>query len=341
MAGIVLFFILGMLEVYFTFVRPYKRNQFVHLGNRIYPLAGLTRPEHFTSDSTSGYALIPNIQDAEQMITTDRYGFRTTGRFYDPQKDSIIFVGDSTVFGWGVKDSATFEYQIAQNLDSSWNIINMGVPSYSLGHICSVLKQKALFFRPKIVFVAILWPWEPFTDYGSPEAWRKIDFDFYRKTIPLRQTFNPRIAFGKKFIPKTFIAAKDLFFRIKYYRQIKENLMRPGIRDFTISPDDEKALALAHVEDLRQAAEGLEKIGAKVVFYVHPFQYTLFSEKYKSLGEMGRNILIEELSAYYPGDYLKENANGKILFIDGSHMTESGHALYTQYFLPIIRNQLK
>jgi len=170
----ILLIFLFWMETYLVMF-PYK-TKYVDLGDSIYPIYGLASAEHYTFDPKTGYSLIPHIKDDKQLITTDEYGFRTTKK-YDPNLESIIFVGDSTVFGWGVKDSVTFPYKIA----TDYNVINMGVPAYSVAHIKEVLTKKVPKFNPKIVFVSILWPWKPFDSYSNEDAWKEIDI-FPKKT---------------------------------------------------------------------------------------------------------------------------------------------------------------
>src|SRR3989338_8690922 len=198
------------LEAYMRLFTSYSRPSFTKIGDKIYSLKGLARPYHYTFDPMTGYAMIPNIHDDNQSITTDEYGFRTTGKTIEPGKESIIFVGDSTVFGWGVKDASTFPYLIAQNENlKEFNVINMGVPAYSIGHIVSVIKNKVPRFKPKIVFVSILWPWKPFDAYSSSTAWEKIDYDFYKQTIPLRSNFVAQAPLWERLTPRLILFLRD------------------------------------------------------------------------------------------------------------------------------------
>lgn len=336
----VIFFI---FEGYLRFFTSYSSPNFTKLGDRIYSLKGLARPEHYTFDPVTGYAMIPNIHDQAQLITTDQYGFRTTGRKIDLNKESIIFVGDSTVFGWGVQDTSTFPYLIAQNEDlKEFNIINMGVPSYSIGHIVSVLKNKVPRFHPKIVFVSILWPYKPFDAYySSPNAWKEIDFDFYRKTIPLRRTFVEQAPLWERLMPRSILFLEDQLSRFQLQKQIRENFTRPGIRDFSISVEDERKLALEHISLLKEVTEDLRRKGVKVVFYIHPFQYTVFHEDYRHLGKLGRDLMAQEFGALSLEDFLRKEFLGEPLFMDASHLTEAGHEKYAQYFDEQIKTGLK
>jgi len=328
-------------EIFFRFIQPYKMPKFVNLSGHIYSLKGLTQPYHFTYDSITGYSLIPNIKDQNQEITTDKYGFRSTGKPFDLKKESIIFVGDSTVFGWGVGDNESFPYLIAEDkLLNDFNIINMGVPSYSIGHIAAVLKYKVPKFNPRLVFVAILWPWKPFSAYSTKDAWKNIDYGFYEKTIPLRTEFKLQLPLWHYLVPKTFYAIRDYYYRIRYKDEFNRNLTRPGTRNFSISAEDEIKLAEEHIKLLQEAAKPLVKEGIKVIFYIHPYQYTVFHKKYKHLGEVGRKLMTENLNALYLGDFLMREFTNEPFFIDGSHLNESGHKLYEKYFLEIIKSEL-
>ena len=66
----------------------------------------------YTYDNITGYSLRKNINDSFISVETDSYGNRKGFRDFDPQKKSIGLIGDSTVFGWGVRDEQTFAYKI-------------------------------------------------------------------------------------------------------------------------------------------------------------------------------------------------------------------------------------
>lgn len=332
---------LAILEGFSRFWIARQQLTFVNVAGKIYPLAGLAGPQHYTYDAVTGYSLIPGINDPKQQITTDTNGFRTTGRKIDVDKPSIIFVGDSTVFGWGVGDAETFQYLLAQERTfKGYNIINMGVPSYSLGHIAAVLKNKVLQFNPRIVVVGILWPWKAFESYSNLQAWEKIDFDFYKKTIPFRTHFEHSEPLRKILTPHLFYVLRDVWYHIKFKQQIRENLTRPGIRDFTMSRPQEEAFAREHVRVLKQAVEPLVQKGVKVIFYIHPYQYTIFSDQYRYLGQWGKALLIKDLPALYPGDFLVKEFKREPLFIDGCHLMPAGERVFAEYFFSVLKDKI-
>lgn len=338
--------IIVILELFFTFLLPQFPKYIKLQDNKVYPLYGLANRTHYTFDEVTGYSLIPNIKNTRQKITTDKNGFRTTGKPFNPELESIIFVGDSTVFGWGVPDYQTFPYLIAKNeFLKNYNVINMGVPSYSLGHIVNVLKYKVPKYKPKIVFVEILWPWKPFDAYISKEnAWKNVDYKFYKKIIPYRRRFKPeqnKWTEITEYKPNLYYVVKNMLYKIKFRKEIRSELTRPGVYDFTISAEEEKKLAKTHILLLEESIQPLLESNVKVLFYIHPFQYTLFNSKYKHLGMVGRKMMLKELGAFYPGDYLIKEFQGDPFYWDGSHFLELGHQKYEKYFTKILKKYIR
>ncbi len=341
MVGLSVLICLAILEGYARIWIARQALTFTVVEGRFYPLAGHPVPQHYTYDPVTGYALIPNIVDPKQQITTDENGFRITSRRIDPNKPSIIFVGDSTVFGWGVGDTQTYLYLLAQNPAlMDYNVINMGVPSYSLGHDVAVIKNRCPRFNPKIVLVSILWPYKPFKSYSKHDAWKNIDYDFYRNRIPYRKQFEPTRSLRRLITPHLYLALRDVWGKLKFREQIQQNLTRPGVGDFTINRADEEQLALDHVKLLKEAVQPLLDQGVKVVFYIHPYQYTVFNDQYRNLGQWGRSIMIKALPALYPRDFLLKEFKGEPLFIDGCHLTPAGNEVFAKYFSGILEDSL-
>lgn len=306
------------------------------------PTAGFPSAKEYTYDPITGYSLVPNINDGDRGITTDRNGFRITSRSFDRGKKSVIFVGDSTVFGYLSPDKESYPYVLSQAPElATYNVINMGVPGYSLAHITQVLKRKVPEFNPKVVVVGILWPWKPFEGYqSSPNAWKDIDWHFYKMSFMVRTRFentpDSRLA--------TVIFLQDMWRKARYGKQIQENFARPTeIYDFQVSQEFERELAWEHVRALREASKPLQELGVKVLFYIHPFQYTLFREEYKNLGTIGRQVLIDELGAAYVGDCIRDNfakRPAEPLFVDSEHMTRAGNIVLAACVGDVLKEHL-
>ena len=81
----------------------------IEVGYKLIPVSisifGKAGSKQYTYDDITGYSLRRNISDQVLGINTDQFGNRNTARKYDKKKKSILFVGDSSVFGWGVRET--------------------------------------------------------------------------------------------------------------------------------------------------------------------------------------------------------------------------------------------
>lgn len=305
---------------------------------------GFMIPSHLRFDSITGFSLIPNMSDEGRRIHTDENGFRKTSRNYDPNLPTIAVAGDSVVFGYGVQDTDAYAYKLSQDPRfKNYNIVNAGVPSYSIGNITAVMKRKLKKFHPKVTLVSILWPWkafEAFEIYGpGKDSWKKINFEFFKKTMKPEDThFEPETKTGgMHWATADFI--RTLYKRVRYKKELLNMMSRPQpYRDgFSLPVEEETRIAQEHVQELRDAAK---ELGGTVIFYIHPFQYVLFNPDYKDFGKLGRDIFAKELGAIDLGKVLKEGFKGEPLFFDVCHLTPEGNRMAADYFGDVIEKTL-
>lgn len=67
-------------------------------------------------------------------VNTDSNGFRQTNPF-SSKAPTIVCVGDSVTFGWGVSEEESYPYRLANILDAS--VLNAGVPAMKPQHIAN------------------------------------------------------------------------------------------------------------------------------------------------------------------------------------------------------------
>tara|TARA_B100000212_G_scaffold312552_1_gene264896 strand:+ start:86 stop:1171 length:1086 start_codon:yes stop_codon:yes gene_type:complete len=312
----------------------------------------------YTYDNITGYSLRKNINDSFISVETDSYGNRKGFRDFDPKKKSIVLIGDSTVFGWGVRDEETFAYKIGQNEKfSCLNIVNLGVPSYSLGNISEVIKYKANKYNPAIIFTAVLWPWKAFEDtfYGPnpKDDWKKVNKEYFKKKVPLRYGYVRNYFWGANsiyFFPalakntiKSILASIDNFGRKSSFSN-RDNedkgrfVKRPGVRDFEMSKEEELNYANDHFDELRIATNDFFKNnsinGTKFIYYLHPYSYTINHPEYSKLGELGYQYLRKNLPAMDFKNILNKDYLNKLkvndLYFDGSHLKPLGHKIWAK-----------
>lgn len=114
------------------------------------------------------YEFIPNLSvifdykriKKKQPVKTNGYGFR--GKAFpvkkNPKSKRIVGIGDSHMFGWGIKEEETYLSLLTDLLNSnypkySWEIINTAVPGYNTVMEVETLKEKGLRFKPDMVII--------------------------------------------------------------------------------------------------------------------------------------------------------------------------------------------
>ncbi|HIJ66328.1 MAG TPA: SGNH/GDSL hydrolase family protein [Candidatus Hydrogenedentes bacterium] len=109
------------------------------------------------------YELIPNLSVTfrDQPVAINADGFRgdIVPVAKRPDAIRIVGIGDSVMFGWGVKDEEVCLSVLADMLNSgypehSWEIVNMAVPGYNTAMEVATLKEKGLAYRPDFVIIS-------------------------------------------------------------------------------------------------------------------------------------------------------------------------------------------
>jgi hypothetical protein len=106
------------------------------------------------------YELIPNLSVVfnKQPLRTDQNGFRGTALSQKRPDICIVGLGDSVMFGWGVKEEDTYMAVLGELLKTryptiQWSIINTAVPGYNTTMEIETLKEKGLHYTPDLVII--------------------------------------------------------------------------------------------------------------------------------------------------------------------------------------------
>lgn len=103
------------------------------------------------------YELMPNlfVRFMGGKVTTDENGFRITpGSCEQPEAYTILGLGDSVMFGWGVNDQETYFSHLTRYMpESCIRIINTAVPGYNTVMEVEALEEKGLAFHPDLVVI--------------------------------------------------------------------------------------------------------------------------------------------------------------------------------------------
>lgn len=110
-----------------------------------------------TTSKSLVYELMPDlyVRFMGGVVKTDSDGFRITpGSCDKPDAYTIIGLGDSVMFGWGVHDDETYLAQFAQmSTEDCFRIVNMAVPGYNTVMEVTALREKGMAIDPDLVVV--------------------------------------------------------------------------------------------------------------------------------------------------------------------------------------------
>ena len=120
----------------------------------------------------------------KKRVIRNANGFR--GEAYPTHKNEetkrIIGIGDSQMFGWGVKDGETYLSVLSDSLNynssCTWEAINTGVPGYNTVMELETLKGKGLPYQPDYVVVGYMG-----NDFALPNFIREKQNYFSLKKI--------------------------------------------------------------------------------------------------------------------------------------------------------------
>ncbi len=114
-----------------------------------------TREDQLVADVELGWALPrePQMNWRGTLARINRLGLRGRTPLDDPQATRILVVGDSSVFGDGVRDSQTLPDQLAQRLESRHqaDVQNGGVPGYTCTQSTTLIARLTPDFQPDVL----------------------------------------------------------------------------------------------------------------------------------------------------------------------------------------------
>lgn len=108
------------------------------------------------------YELIPqlSVYFTNRPLKVNAFGFRGEHVQIEkpPRTVRIVGLGDSLMFGWGIRDNEAYMALLGKKLNEnypsiSWEIVNTAVPGYNTVMEVETLKQKGLAYRPDIVII--------------------------------------------------------------------------------------------------------------------------------------------------------------------------------------------
>jgi lysophospholipase L1-like esterase len=238
------------------------------------------------------YELIPNLsviipykilkKNLPVTINSDGFRGKSIPIHKSPQSIRIVGIGDSLMFGWGVKDEEVYLSILSELLNSnypkfSWEFINMAVEGYNTVMEVETLKEKGLQYKPDIVIIHYAW-----NDFFLPRFIREQEdyfalnqsfiIKYFRKTLKTIKAIRA---------PRNFSDPKFAFDPQKAPKQYRDMV---GIRAYNKAMKELQSLSIKHKFDVvvlaYEPSENIKNISLQLGF--HMLDFTPLWEKYAS-----------------------------------------------------------
>src|SRR5262249_48072666 len=118
--------------------------------------------------SPGGYGdLLPNIDSVERLYPSRPYHLKTNSvglrnneeLVLNPNVYRILAIGDSYTYGFYVHNEETFPARLEERLyelrEAHFQVLNAGIPGYTIEDELSYLKDKGLKLNPKLVILGV------------------------------------------------------------------------------------------------------------------------------------------------------------------------------------------
>ncbi len=208
-------------------------------------------------------------------INTNSQGLRGS-RDYSIQKPAhttrVVSLGDSFVFGWGVKDNETFSARLEQ-FDPNLEVLNFGVAGYGLDQILLSYRELVREYQPDVVIVAIypedFWrATRSFRDTGHAKPYFTLSGkQLLLHNVPTPQPFELKYNQFPDLIESNKI--EDFFEKSILYRLFRRAILRIGKDLGWVDPDSTDEWLLGR-QLLKAFLSDIRADGAQALFVIVP-----------------------------------------------------------------------
>jgi lysophospholipase L1-like esterase len=97
----------------------------------------------FEPDDTVGFRLKPNFDGRYPWtpLRTNAQGFRVSASQATPSQRTILFVGDSVTFGFGILAEDSYPTRFGERIGRPGDIVNASVPGYNLEQVVRTIRR--------------------------------------------------------------------------------------------------------------------------------------------------------------------------------------------------------
>ena len=329
----------------------YRTTAFSPLIGRHPCLPTWNHPQYlFMPDEKAGYSLRPFFQGTQinpfgnfrTPVTVNSLGFRDRGLQGSICKNCsrIMLLGDSYVFGEGVDWEHTYSARLENILRDEWElkvqVINGGVPGYSLTQTFERLKKYRQIVKPDLVVVG----WDPFTFTREEEPMTYVNgylvFHQHQKQIRVvganlfRTGFPPESRLGKADV---WMQSHSLvYFFVKH--RLRKTLYHYVTKKIVADRDIIKMQPIhlkKPMDIILRINDYCQEDGSRLILVLLVSEPSIAEVVERLCRE--KNITMISLAERSPG---KEAPNKTLLFKHDAHFNEKGHAYMAEKLAPAI-----
>jgi len=303
-------------------------------------------------NTEEGYALVPNPRllfgpgTFNIPYRTNSFGWRGPELSSPkiPGSFRIMFLGDSSVWGWDVAEEAAFPYLtgalLEQNRGEKVEVANAGSPGYSSTQCRIVFEDSVDKIDPDALVIATLWSDIQVRPWTDAQLFRKFSTEGYRFESKVRLFLRKSALFSRmevqieslKGIPNERFVALG---------QARGAAVNPS------STDTPRVSVLQHEKNLRAMASRIKAGGKLVCLLILPCDFAKFPwpedrlESYKNnFREVAREFdgVLLDMTDVFPSD---PAALSGLFLSDGIHPNVKGHKIIAKALATAINNKLK
>ena len=270
---------------------------------------------------------------AGKKVKTDNNGFRipTKNYFFDENKESILILGDSVSFGFGVQEEETFIGVLRDKIN--FNLLNSSVIGHNLESYIYLLNKHQKETNKKIVNTLI------FICLNDIHLSQGVILDNVQKNNNenLESSIFIRLLKNKFFINiNLFLREKSVLFVL--LKSIGTNSVKRHY-DYMYTSYNNQQLADEYYKNIIKIKEYSEKKGLKVSFILLPYAYQIKNNckkqlmmpqnKIKKIFKKA-NLELNDLSDNFCDD---ENKKKFFLGFDPVHLSKAGHKFVSELLI--------
>jgi len=322
--------------------------------------AGVRVWDHFHGETGSLYDFVVPGKDRKErftlrrsvsVIVPERYGdifysfnhlgYRDTEPASGPGVRRIVFLGDSVTFGLGVNQDRIYanllESRLRRETGQPWDVANLAIFAYNTVDELAALKEDGLPLKPELVIVQFV-----MNDFSIPASGGgpAPPPSFGDRLTAVKNRLVYRSALYRRLHQAgtglAYLAAHDA--RRRWFADtLNDSQPREQLAMLKATPDDGRIAAfraLAAIRDTSRAA------GARFLVVLMPDEVQLFTGRYDGINQrIAAFCRHEGIALADPLPALRASPDRLDLYLDGVHLTETGHRLMATLLFDELRRR--